>query len=435
MAQGDVANAKDDTRFYGEDGGSGLSDLATDLSHQADDVSVGTNSIYESGAQSRWNVTGTACWELDVDMDNADTGYLYSYETAGSGVRLELASGGVVSARVDSTEITNITVPDLGPLDDRVVISWSVEPNPLTTGASDALRSELRAWNVDHSSYVQSVVTHAAPTSISTTAIWLARTTGGSAAFSGSTTRVRFSAGRFHPASEAREDLVATTTAPSLTLETRKEVPVPTRASGIAAHDYFAGPIYMAVGAGLDQQDLRQAGFVLNEQSRDAPDLDETFTTTRSISVPDAAGYTMLGQYLAYRPIPKTCNRLKVRVHVQAWRDGGAGDDDNIVIRIYSMNRPPDGLANANLEPAWDRRFQAITVNADHGSGTTGGAWFTFSLLRVVRADNGFGTWLGLAFDVQDAGGAGSTADQRWRVRAWTVEPGLELVDGDLPLL
>ncbi len=433
MAQGDVSNAKDDTRFYVVDGGGGVSDLAVDLSHQATDITAAARSVYEQNAQGRWDTSGPAAWELDLTFDGTDTGYLYSYETGGNGVRLVLTSGGTITAYVDNSSIAAVTVPDIDAGGDDVIVSWSMEPNPLTTGASDAYRSELRVWNVDDSSYAQTVAVHAAVTSVDTDAIWLASDTSDSNFFRGTPNRLRFSAGRFHPASEAREDLVANTSAPTLTLASRLEVAVPTRDSGVGAHDFFTGPIYQAVAASLHQVDLRQAGAVRAESFLDDPAQDESFPAVRSTLPPGATTYTMLGQYLVYRPVPLTCNRLKVRVHIQSYRAGAGGSADNVLIRAYSMSRPPVSLAGGDGS-GWERTFVSLTVLADHGSGSTGGAWYTFDLLTITRDPSGKGTWVGLAFDVTDAGGAGSTADQRWLVRGWSIEPGLEEVAGGLPL-
>ena len=429
MAQGDEPNAKDDTRFYS----TSSAGLEVDLSHLADDISVGTNSFFESGAQARWDVGARAAWELDVDMNDTDTGFLFTYEAGGSGVRLELLTGGVVEARVDGSLVATVTIPDIDAGGDNVIISWSLDLNPYTTGASNVVHSELRVFNVDDSSFDQDIVLHAQPGSTAATAIWLARTSGGSAAFTGTANELRFSAGRFHPVAEAREDFVANTSAPTLTLETRREVPVPTRDSGIAAHDNFTGPIYMSVAAGLEQADLRQAGHIWSERFRDQPDLDETIETNRALADPDGDGFTFTGQYLVHRPLSLSVNRLRVRVHVQSFRVD-ASPPDNVLVRVYSMNRPPSGLASdLGPEPSLVFFFEELTVLSADGSGNTGGAWYTFDLLSIARDSQAAGTWIALAFDVTDDGGGG-TDDQRWRIRAWTGEPGIEEVPGGLPL-
>jgi len=429
MAQGDEPNAKDDTRFYSTTSAG----LEVDLSQLADDISVGTNSFFESGAQARWDVSHPAAWELDVTMNDTDTGYLFTYESGGSGARLQLTTGGVIDAYVDGSSVAQVTVPDIDAGGDNVIISWSTEANPYTTGAGNAVRSELRVFNVDDGSFDQDIVTHAAITSVSATAIWLARSTGGSLAFSGTANELRFSAGRFHPAAEAREDFVANTSAPTLTMETRREINVPTRDAGTGDDNQFAGPIYMSTAAGIEQADLRQASHIWAERYRDQPDLDETIQTNRALAVPDDTDFTFAGQYLLHRPVSKSVNRLLVRVHVQSFRTDIA-TPDNVLIRCYSMNRPSSGIEGfVGPVPVWTRFFREITVNADDGSGTTGGAWYTFDHIEIARDENDDGTWVALAFEVEDDGGGG-TEDQRWRIRAWTGEPGVEDVPGGLPL-
>ena len=430
--QGDVANAKDDTRYLGVDNGSGLADLAADLSQLADDLTVGTSCVHEASG-SRWNPTPPLAIELAVLLDLTDTGYLFVREGVGSGLRLSVAAGGIIEARVNGTLIASVSVPSLGP--SEVVIGWSMEPNVFTTSAANAIRSELRAWNVDSEEFVQTVATHATPATPATSAIWLARTTAGASAFTGSASQLRWSVGRFHPAAETREDFIEETLEPTLALATRREVPVPTRASGAGDDGHFAGPIYKAVAAGLGQADLRQAGFIVAEHYRSPETLSESFPAVRSVAALGAPEFTMLGQYFVHRPVPLPCNRLKVRVHIQAWRIDSA-DPDYIFIRCYSMSRPPLGLAN-NLglgpQPPLVRYSREVVVESADGSGTTGGHWYTFDLLEIARDGTGLGTWLGLAFYVEDQGGGG-TADQRWRVRAWTVEPGIEDTAGTLPL-
>lgn len=434
MAQGDEPNAKDDTRFYGTDRGSGWSDLAEDVSHQATNLTVGTNCIYQSSASARWDVSAPAAWELDIDANDTDAGYLFTYEDSGNGVRLEMSSGGVIDAYVDGASVAQVTIPDIDAGGDNVIVSWSMEANPLTTGASDAVRSELRVYNVDDSSYAQAVAEHAEVSSATATAIWGASATGGTNAYTGTVNEVRFSAGRFHPASEMYQDFVSTTSAPTLVLASRREVPVPTRASGVGAHDQLAGPVYQSVGAGLLQADLRQAGHILSELYVDPPDLSNSYPANRELADPDGDGFTMLGQYLRLRPVPRTCNRLKVRVHLQCWRTD-ANAPDEVYVRVYTMNRPPTGLVNIPPpQPPWLRFYGEQTRENNDGSGTTGGAYLTFDEIEVVRTPGGGGTWLALAFDVRDAGGVGPTSAQRWRVRSWSVEPGIEEVAGEFPI-
>jgi hypothetical protein len=194
----------------------------------------------------------------------------------------------------------------------------------------------------------------------------------------------------------------------------------------------FAGPVYMAVSAALRQQDIRQASALVGECYIDDPAQDTTPPAVRQLVDPNGSTLWFLGQYFERRPVPRTCNRLHVRVHIQAYRVDASPPDD-IRVRVYSSNRPHGtGTVNGALAGLVSF-YQEITVNSADGNGTTGGAWYTFDPLRIARTTGQEGTWLALAFIVEDDGGGG-IADQRWRVRAWHVEPGVIDSGGELPL-
>ncbi len=427
MAQGDVSNAKDDTRFYSQDAGDGLD---VDLSHQALDLLAGAGTFYGPDGP-RWDATELP-WALDlvVQADDGTGGYLYSREAAGDGIRLSMAAGGVIEARVDGVVVATVEYPNAGAGPHDVVITWSMELYVFSTGAADAARSELRAYNRTAGGFVQSVATHALPADANADAIWGARTAGGADAFEGVSLEWRWSVGRFHPAAETREDFVEQTGEPTLVYAQRREAPVPSSASGIGAHDHFAGPAYQAVAAGLHQLDLRQAGAIVAELYRDGPTLSILASEVRRLADPDGDGFTFFGQYLVHRPLPRPTNRLAARVHIQTWREGG-GEPLPLVVRCYSMARLPLGLAgNAGPLPAWTRFYREIEILAEHGSGTTGGAWYDFEALRIARDGTEDGTYLALAF----AADPFYAEVQRWRVRAWTVEPAIVDTAGDLPL-
>jgi hypothetical protein len=431
--QGDVANAKDDTRLYAV--GASITACTTDLSQYADNLTAGTSCVHEADS-SRWSESSPPlAIEMSITANSVDSGYLYTHESASAGLRLSMASGVIIEARVNGAVSATLAVDlsGIGLSRENLRVLWSMEANVFTTGASDAYRSWLQCWNVTDGTFWQATATHAVPVDATGSAIWGASTTTGTNAYSGVITAIRWSVGRAHPWTEAREDFVANTAAPTLAFETRREVPVPTRASGAGDDGMFVGPIAMAVSAGLRQQDIRQASPQVQECYRDTPDQDDSPPAVRELAVPDAATWWFIGSYLERRSVPRTCNRLHVRVHIQAWRVD-ASPPDNVRLRLYTMNRPPgDGLVNAPGVQPWIRFFEELVVNADDGSGTTGGAWYTFDPARIARTHDQEGTWLALAFQVEDDGGGG-LADQRWRVRAWTVEPGVIDSAGEIPL-
>jgi hypothetical protein len=433
MAQGDIPNSKGDTRFSSVDGGAGLADLALDLSQLADDIVVGVSSVYEGAAQARWDVGAPAAWELDIDATDTDAGYLFTYEAGGSGVRLQLAAAGVIDAYVDGVSIAQVTVASIDAGGDRVIISWSMESNPYTTGAGDAVRSELRALNLDDGTHYQVTSTHAGPSSVAATAVWLASTSAGANAFTGTANALRFSAERFHPTAEAREDFDALTPAPTLVLEERVESPVPSRVSAAGDDDQFTGPVYMAAAAGIVPTDVLQAGRDWAVRYRFAVDHSEVPSAPRSLAVPGDGAFTFLGQYAVLRVMPRPVNRLVVRVQVQSWRTD-AMPPDNVVLRAYLMNRPPTGLVDVQgPQPQWVRFWAELTVLVEDGDGPTGGAWYEFEPIGIARDDGNDAVWCVLAYDITDDGGGG-TNRQMFRVWDWTGEAGVEIVVGGLPL-
>lgn len=432
MAQGDEPNAKDDTRLYAT--GASITNCTTDLSQYASDLTAGTGCVYAADS-ARWS-EATLPWavELVCTANSTDTGYMYYHASTSAGLRLEMTAGPVLEARVNGavSATLSVTVSGVGGTREDLVVAWTMEANVFTTGASDAAISWLRCWNTTDSTYFETWATHAVPVDATGQAIWGARTTAGSGAYTGVITEIRWSVGRTHPPAEVREDLIATTSAPTLAFQPRREIPVPTKASGAGDDGMFVGPVLMAASAGLRQLDIRQAGAVLSELYRDASTLNESPAAIRSLADPDGSAFTFYGQFLHHRPIPRTCNRLLVRVHIQSWRTDMASPD-TVNIRCYSMRRPPGpGPANKLPEP-WTRFYVEEAVTAEHGSGTTGGVWVTFDPLMIARDRSQQGSWFCLAFSVTEDLGMDTSA-QAWRIRAWTIEPGVIDSAGEIPL-
>jgi len=212
--QGDVARAKDDTRFYAT--GASITALTTDLSQYADNVTAGTSSVWEADS-ARWSEsTPPLAIEVVCTANSTDAGYLYTHESAAAGLRISVAAGPIVSFRLNNAGLATLSVTVSGVAGTRedLVIGWSMEANPFTTGASDAYRSRLSAWNVTDGTYFQATVTHAVPADATGRAVWGASDSTGANAYTGVITAVRWSIGRYHPAAEVREDFIATTSAP-----------------------------------------------------------------------------------------------------------------------------------------------------------------------------------------------------------------------------
>lgn len=428
--QGSQANAKDDTLYYAERAGGAFSALATDLSQYADNQTAAASWTYESSPASRFNVTGTWTVEVEVDCDNTDTGRFVQYGTTAGNSTIALRYGntaGVVDAIMSTggvgTVVGQLTLPDVSGSDQRFVIAWAVEPNPFTTGAADALRSELRAWNVTAGTYAQSVFTHFARTAGTGDFIWWAVSTAGSSPFTGTPHMCRFSAGRFRTATETAEDFVATTSAPTITGQTRCEFPMVDRACALLEPGQFAGPVLAMGAASVRDNGLRTLSPIVNESFQELTTYSGAGLTGAptqwSRAAPDAL-YTMLGAYLYYRHVPAFADRLKVRVNVQQWRTA-TPPNDRVHLRMYSMNRPPQPVDGV-VDDAEALRVQQASgsISTNHGSGAAAGGWVDLGLMPVARNSEG-ATWLVLAVRIEDLSGA--VANNRLRINAITIEP------------
>jgi hypothetical protein len=415
--QGTESLAKGPTLYYGE--GGTYAQLATDLSQYADNQTVAAWGHYEPSPASRFNVTTSWTAEVVVEVDNTDTGRFFTY----ANISLRLTAGGAVEPILNGGVLSGITLPGIGAGAQRYVIAWATEQNRLTTGAGDALRSELRAWNTATGAYTQRVITHAARTAGTADFIWWASSTGGANAFSNAPEACRFSAG-FISATETAEDFVALTSAPTITGQTRIEFVVPQPGSDLAGARQFAGPVLASCATAAAMADLRTWSPIVNEAY-----LQRT-TLARSdlAGMPDAwmrAGpdpdYMLVGAYLFNRRVNARADRLKVRVELQQWRLSGS-TDDRVHVRVWSMNRPPQPVGDDVVDHDHALVVQGVhaSIETSHGSGASAGEWLDLGLLRVARNSRGR-TWLVVGFFVEDL--SGSVEDNRFRVQAITVEP------------
>jgi hypothetical protein len=142
------------------------------------------------------------------------------------------------------------------------------------------------------------------------------------------------------------------------------------------------------------------------------PDGGATANTAWVYEIPGGEGFQTSIAWWTWRPIPNTCNRIHVRVHVQLWDDPG-GTPDIIDLRFYTANQAPESflLATEVNELSGSRTFD------DTSSGV--GGWVDMGEVKIAR-DVDRGTWLYLATRMN--GGAASP-DNRARIKAITVAP------------
>lgn len=422
--QGEQENAKDDTLFYAVDDGGGYADLATDLSQYADDMADDATWTYEDAPATRFNVASLWTIEAHCEIDNNDTGYLYHYASASNAMRLDVNGSGSIRAYLGGVLQATLALPGVDASADEFVIAWSCEPNLLTTGAGNALRSELRVYNVSDDLYAQIVWTHAVRlTSSSGDAVCWASDTAGSNSFTGTPWAIRISHGRFHPATETHEDFVAVTTAPTIAHATRIEFPIVDPRCDLADPGQFAGPVYAMGAASVRANALRSLSPIVahdfTERTTYAGASWTGLPTAWALAGPDPL-YTLFGNFLFYRPVPAFVDRLRVRVQLQHWRTSGT-TMDRVHVRAYSLRRPPHPVANVVDQDAANVIHSCDASNSsNHGSGAAAGAWLELGTMRVSRNSLDH-TWLALALRLEDL--SGTPANNRVRLGAIAIEP------------
>jgi hypothetical protein len=419
-SQGYDANAKDDTLYYALDNGAGLADLALDRSQYGDDMAVSGSRTTEAAPASRFSVANSFAYEFEVDANNADTGRFFEIDcaAAASEPSLQIIAGGIIRIILHNVILsTTLTLPGVSGSDQRFVIAWATEPNPLTTGAADAMRCELRAWNKTTGAYAQAILTTAERAAqTGTVSVWSGN--GGANVFGGTPHAVRMSAGRFKPATETHEDFVAQTSSPTLELATRCEFPIVEPGSVLGEAGRLVGPVHFMAAHAVKQNAFRAFSPIVNEAYLNRLEITaSTFTevpTQHRLAEPDAA-YTLFSPFLFYRPIPPAATHLRVRVFVKQWNLGGP-----MRVRCYAFNRPPLGAAVVDMADALVAPFcEATASSTDHGSGGTDGEWLDLGLVAPARNSDGC-TWLAFGFDTQ--GNPGTTV---FEVGAIVVEPGV----------
>lgn len=404
-----------DTLYYGA--GANIAALATDQSQYADNQVTGASWHYEPSPASRFNLRTQWTVEVRITIDNADTGRLYNYSNIG----LRLSAGGAVEPILNGGVLTGVTIPTLGASDEDIVISWAVRPNPDTTGASDALITELRAWNItDGGSPAVARYTHAVKTSGNADQIWWASSNAGANALTGTPARCRFSSA-FHTATESYEAMVTASSAPTLVGETRAEVTVPPSSTGLGDDGFYAGPIHARAAAASAVNDLRLAGPMGGVlRSRLTHRGDRVGDEANVYEDPSNADSYVYTHWLRWVPVPPAANRLRVRAFIQQWRT--TGDADTIRTTVLSMSQPGWEYRPPTSPVAMQVYRDTVSRTNDDTSGATSGAWITFDPIRIARDLDGC-TYVALAFEVLNAGGSGSIDDQLWTIKAIEIDP------------
>lgn len=392
-----------DIVFFGESETGDWTELATNLSgYPSGDFTAGAGWIYVDPFDRAAGTGGTFSFEAVCRFNRDDVCHLMLWDD--------------VYIRIDTQDIVveagggaqTYTIESCSGAREVFLVTWSMEPNPLTTGAADLMRSEVWIYNYDDDAWEGFMWTHALATMSNAAELIVgASSIAGADAWVDEIYAVRI--GRyFHASSENRTVFVEEPSTPTLHGVDRLEWPVPTSDSGLGNDGEFAGPVYAMAAKHTHSQDMRLHGPLVNVIGSGAWSDESTWTTPDH----DDANYQLHLETLERVPVPPGCNRVHVRAHVQvngtvrfkAWVGNGPG----------YLSKPAPTPAAITV----DQTTVAVTVAAAHGTGDTGGQWIDLDVLFVEPDGDGYIYVVLLAFDFVPV--------STWRWRAWNVEPLLD---------
>lgn len=406
-----MTSARPDTRFLA------VTTLATDLGQRLTNLTAAAPGAYEANS-ARTALTGAGAGraiELACSMTNASTGVLVDHGT-GASYRIRVTAGGVVEFRNSVGLIGSITAPGIAAGSQNYVIAWSTEPNPLTTGAGDALRSEFTVYGgaAGSETVERSAVTHATVAASSTGTFTVGGVyTGGALtlAFDGTITAVRISS-RFHTGVETREHFVAPTAAPTLIgIAACQQPPFP---AGALEPGHIVGPAYQAAASSMKIGRNRHrlcsplVQCIIAVPLSVADRMQDVYTPGHIWSMGDG-WQTPLGLRW-YREVPRHVQWLRVEVQWATW-ETAPGATDLVELRVHSAN-------NRLIKQATKTSEQLISRQVDDGTNGLG-VRQVFDPLFVERDENGY-TAIYLSARTDSGSGSGNAT---YSIRGVSVIP------------
>lgn len=378
------------------------------------------NTTYASEANSaRTALASPREIAIIVTVESGEEGILAQLGNAGGySWRVRIASD-VVEVAENSLLRASVELPSVSKDPLVFLIHWSIHEDGVS-----AVRSELAVYNFDTSEWAHAQATHGAGTMSATDTLTVGAGFSGASPFDGGLSaigKVRIGR-RFHSATEAAEDFVSLTTAPTMTQVRRTAPLVPDRSTlDIADEGAFAGPAYLWSGHAFEQADRRLVSPLVNLRindpiriAHDAPSQSTTESWWRL--APGSSTMYLPLPYLFCRVVPGKVNRAHVRLFVRQTIEIGE-ETAEVRYRCYSMAGLP--LVGEPVPSFTYRRTAIATCSTNHGA-TGAGEWIDLGAL-ALEIDAWGMTWLavGVEFD-EDSPLVGDT---RTHIHAVTIEP------------
>jgi len=373
-AQGSVANAKEDTIALFID-----ADFGVDLSQHAVDLVEDSGGGYLDPDPLR-AVTGETGREIVVRYDHGATEVIIAGHadpadaTTNTWLIYADASADIVFL-IGATPIYTATVAAAD-----ITVAWMTRPNPDTTGAPDALISEIAVYDHDASDWLMIVqVEHAAGT---TDTGWSTHVGGfwdGATFTAGATVaKLRIGVAPDHSTAEVAEDFVAQRAAPTADDSPIGVVLPLTIDTGSADEGEFAGSANIGwVAAHNSSMRRRQWSPIVDEVYLDAEAVTappEPLAWMRPAPGTDGSTHQLRIDTLRWMPVPSGCSHVAVRVAAKTTADAVP-----CTVRVYAFNRPIERPTKGEQPqaPPFDFTFvQSDELDVDHGAGP--GQWLTW---------------------------------------------------------
>ncbi len=366
-----------------------------------------------------------------ADINSLSTGTLvdHSFGVGAMCYQIRVTVGGVVEFINTSGTLASVTVPSVAVASRSCVVAWSTEPNPLTTGAGDALRSDFYVYNSFTDEVVYDTATHAVVAAHASATLTVGGVfTGGilTLAYTPAIDAVRISC-RFHTGTETREHFVAQTAAPSNTglAACQQAVPPPEFfAPGLAV-----GPQYQHAAASMQPtRDLHRLlspvwqWMQLNHADgcpQFADDMRDGVSTKWVIELDDPGFVAEAGPgwqtpicWLARVQVPRHVEHLLVRAQWATW-ETAPGTTDKAELQFHCADGPPRPVMDGNkLIPAFNfTSYQTIERQVDDVSISGLGANQVFDFVKVERDADGY-SWVWVAGRADEGSGSGNVTYQ-----------------------
>lgn len=410
-----MTSPRPDTRYLG------TAPITTDLSQRLTNLTIAAPGGYElTSARTAINGSGAGrSIELACEINTVTTGVLVDHSN-GAGYRVSITAGGVVVFANGGVTVTTITAPGVGAGAKDYVVAWSTEPNPATTGAADAQRSEFLVYDravgtLSWQALTHTVVTPSPAGTFTVAGVWTGAMT---LIYALTIDAVRVSC-RFHTRVEIREHFVLASSPAAPTGPVAVQLVTPPAA--MLEPGELAGPGYQFAAASMQTTRDRhrlvspvwqwsQLNFVaLSDNMRNALgprwvwDLGDGWQSPLNIT--------------ARRRIPRHTSWLRVIVQWATWRTNPIGPTDTVELRLHTADGHPNSYTNES--------HKLISRTVDDLGPAGIGVLQVMDFVWVERGDDGY-TWLWVSARTDGGSGMGNAT---YTVRGISVLP-VVLSDG-----